>query len=1103
MPIAEVTSVSHFSAWLDEAILAEVPLGLSRRLRALVASTPAAMHGGALLLVRPHVGHVLASLSANSEEAMATLARSSGCSGGGGGTDAADRTCPPPTDATPVTHFYATLLTSWLRVTCDGAWTTTHRTSGPAAVDGVGRKVALYAAVLSHCVKWWDGGPALRQPISYVGAMAAAAAQTSSTALSESGGDGARRRVLRALRLLATPGGCSLRVRRWAPGAAESGVVAAAAAPAAGVSSSSSLPLLADAAAVAEEMDWLDFLVWRCVEVDLRSAGGYCSLGERVCIDDVAASSSAPAPPDVADLLSAALWHVLATEVEGDVLATLHGLLAAYLDLPCHVSAPRRDATPAACQSHDSPTLLRYVRHALHTLVHTPERVVACDVMHSPSHASASASSTPPVDACGPTEQSCVLQGSVCLVSVAHAASSSRFCLHGMPTSVAPDGAVRGRSPLRLLLLRVDPEGEWLPPPEALASQRTFHASFDAERGGTGGAGVGDDSVAWEADGTGKRAVLLASPAPSSLPAQALADCSPADDRVLRRIVAEVLRHGVLAEVVAASRGVDRHVWCAAVRLHLYALLHDVRVVITPERLPPLLTVFGYRHVPQLHQRLCEVRRAWGNVPAAQPVDSTDSADAAAALALLDAVCQRPPPLAVYVVDQVSLPGFAEFQGRCAAAAATDPLLPVTLCRDGLRHPRCFDEVRRAAAPSGVASSVHCGVVDVAELCHASVPGLPHHIWCSAAEVVSRCAAAVASVGSSDSSRPRGGGRVLVVVLFSGAATGGGVHPMVQAAARVDVGAEDGTGAATALPPLLLPTLLLLAPTALQRAHYAGLLRKAAAALLEALPRAHPLGEGGGGGSIAGGGHGLVRGGGAALVSLARQARWLLERLAAAPPREEEEAAEGRFSTCARVPVVCWGAGTAPGDRAAVQLVLAMLCEACAAVVTRLAQPLIAGCGLAEGRALLSQPTRVPPPPGLRGPRARRRLWREALRDSVEAAARAPPTSPQPVLHVFHKSVDALLAEGVHVTAADSGSDADTPGALAMQYFAADRRSPTTGSRSDGGAARLTPTPAMAPPPLLEPLHTNTRIVREALALVLRTLSASTGASTPSLGLRR
>ncbi|CAM43148.1 conserved hypothetical protein [Leishmania braziliensis MHOM/BR/75/M2904] len=1182
MPRIQLQSAHHFSTWLHNEIVAEVPFGLSLRLRPLPMQGLATASGGGLVLVRPHVGHILASLTAETPVVLAELGADDGDAVETVELDGAAVSRPASGCIQPTSGWYAFFLRTLMHLTSTNVSLPRHTetfsssssaTCTVATTDGVGRKTALYATMLSHCAEWWDAGKTVQftgarlyphslsmqramplyRPFVFFDVMSEAAGRLADPSrLSGRGGSNSatRQRLLRVLHLLSVRGGWQLCVQR----SSRSDESNAAATPS---------PTLLRQEEGWVHMDWLDYLTERCVEVDLRPAGDYNGLesllrgaASQVWLDSGSATHSMPiakpavctrscgcvggggagfafAVPDVFVPLCAVLWHILSTEVEGAVLATLHRLLQQYLCGP-FLAPSDRAGIPSTMHRGEETSILRYAFHALQTLVYSPGQAFACDLTHSDrsSVASSSASAlSPPV--AGPVTLSCIIPNGVCLLPLARDSASSRFFLQGLPTLVAPDGIVLRRHLLRVLLLRVDPEGDWLPPPEKLASQRSFYASFDAQRGGPcegedSGSEMSDDFALQEAREAGRRTVTRKGTAaagqrtpPASLPSPPLsADHFLTEDRVISTLTAHVIHSGPFAQAVASARGLDRCLWLAAIRLFVYALLHGARVVITPERLPTFVNTFGYRHVPQLHRRLCELRGTFrkaaedgGTLPLFTDID--DVPTGAAVISLLDAACQREPPIAVYVVDQVSLSGFSKLQVRSgvsgtaisahavSTAPASLPLLPILLCCDVLRHPCSFDEARDSSTPSGICELAHCGVLDVAELCHVSACWQPQKSPCSAEALMTRCAEVVASQdrdapGMHDS-------RVFIAALHlvvtpsltdveDGASTQS-VEWSVDNQARCGVHVDPWKAAAveSELRQPLLPTLLLVAPIQLQTVLYAGLLRKAALALLEALP--NPCaGEAIMPNSMwdtARTGHsnvrGVVRGGGAFFVSLAAQARWLMRRLSLSPACAAAAATLTGVGVATPRPFassdpVSWGIGVGPQDHATIRFVLAILCESCAAMVTQLAQPLIEG-GAAVGH-LLSPLPNAQAFPVTRGRRARRRLWIEALRAAVEAPSAVPGQS---LLHISHKSVDVMLSAEESGTAVGACFGANTLHERAMQWLSSDRcfSSPTSQS---GGCSTEPPSSNF---PFLEPLHTNARAVREALALVLRTLSAT------------
>ncbi|KAG5496392.1 hypothetical protein JKF63_02694 [Porcisia hertigi] len=1040
--------------------------------------------------------------------------------------------------------------------------------------------------MLSHCAEWWDASnylqsasagtrsrswPLHRPFVFFADTSAAAARIVDPSNISERdvSDGGARRRLLRVLRLLSARGGWQVCVPRSDGG--DTSRTAAA------VSQTSHHHAEGKEEEELVHVDWLDYITQRCVEADLRPAGDYDDFQHLLCSDTSQACVGCPlrarlicsaessagqwdyrsaagrdgtaltfAVPDTFTPLSAVLWHVLAAEVEGVVLNTLHGLLQHYLWWPFLASSDRT-GTSSETQTIDRAGALGYVRQALQTLVRTPEQVFACDLTHAaPNGAvlSAALALPPPVE--GPITFSCVLPSSVCLLPLARDSESSRFFIHGIPESVAPDGVVLRRHPLRVLLVRVDPEGDWLPPPETLANQRTFYTSFneqmgrmcavtdDGEVGEDSNTDISEDFAVREAAGAGKRTVVRSSTdtasakalSPFSPPSPLCGERSPTEDRVISELTEHVIGREPFGHAVNATRNADRFLWLAAIRLFVYALLHGVRVVITPERLPTFVKVFGYRHMTQLHRRLCEVREefkaaAIGEGPMSLFADAAEAPTRAAAIALLDGLSHREPPIAVYVVDQVSLSGFTQLQVKSAVFGTTSPersvptalsslpLSPVVLCRDLLRHPFSFDDVRGLSRPSGVCELAHCGVLDAVEMCRASLKFQSQRPRCSAEEIMTSCAAAVAS-GDRDASLMHDS-RVLVVALpplFTPALTdadGGASAPRTKRCAATqhrhgtDAVIWQATVDQAGLPQPLLPSVLLVAPTQLQAVHYGGLLRKAALALLETLP-SPCTGEVN---SVAfthdssravwrSAQEGVVRGGGAFFVSLARQIQWLMRQLSLLPAYTPSAGVdvEGPGSSLAPA-AVSWGIGVSPQDRVAVRFVLAILCESCGAMVTRLAEPLIERNAAAG--PVLSPLHRAKASLLTRGPRARRRLWMEALRAAVESPSTV---HAEPLLHVYHQSLDMMFSGVSHGPVVDAGFGVNTLHEETMQWFASDRFLSSVPEPSTCGAAHAhhrggATKPSFCLYPFLEPLHTNTRAVREALALVFWTLSAT------------
>ncbi|KPI84549.1 hypothetical protein ABL78_6390 [Leptomonas seymouri] len=1134
MPPIELHSLKSFSAWLHECFVEAVPFGLSLRLRPLISSS-------GIVSVRPHVGHVLLSLlardpsesltggstrsganssplgdvaltSRNTPEqrryppprcSSETEGRHSGRSGAAHTRVSADA-CPSSAGGNP--HSYPLLLQSLLQLTrSDATCVSSSATAavGAAAVDGVGRKLHLLAALLHHCAQWWASGNktcssnstgdrsnnqrgSLPQPFLFFESSVVAVPLPADGTLQL---HCAEHLLLRVLRRLSQRGGWRLHTRPPSGGETNEG------------------------------QDWLDYVVYQAVHCDLQPSGEYRSFlseppstSTSPCSASTARENSLGLEPALSkpfvsvEVVRAVLWHILATEVDGDALVALHRLAENFLCWPA-AAAEDSEALSAHCGRR---VPLSSVRCALHRLLQNPERAFTCfPPTLSTEVGASSVALLPPVS--GPIALSRVLPPEILVIpfsgeyaelaggDAARPAMTPRFFLRGVRRTSA-DGDVR-RSLLRVLLLRVDPEGGWLPAAEALANCRSFHASFQRQGGGEipgdtlptskGSDDVGeadpDDFALQEAQSAGRRLVINDPSGTSNQAGRSLlqlgdTERSPAEDAIISFLTANVLREAPFAPAMASADAKAQLIWSATVRLYLYTLLHGVRVILTPERLPAFTKSFGYRHLEQLHRTLCNLR---GRLTVEMELLREHSSLAAAATALLNSTCAREPPVAIYLVDQLDLQAFARLQEEAGQyrpegrEGPLHPLLPLVLCRDSLRHPvphswMPFDAATPAPIPvcanttislqQGVFGVSHCCVLDEEVACRTWVqqPSLMD------ADVLMETCAGLERLSAANK-------RSLCLVAFAPPrkVLSGGAERKAKPTVGSGVQEYEQRG----------PTILLVAATHVHAVHYVGLLRKAGLALQDALLHlptriSYSSGDQGPSGPSSESLCGAVRGGGAFYVAVAKQLRLLLLRLQGAP-----------LTASSTTPSAadCVGVDVPLRERRWVCYVMYLLAEACGAVATQHAEPLIAGGS--EANVALPASSRA----WTCGPRARRRLWLEVLRGAVESRAPIPFVTtteppPRPTLHVQHANIArfSTCLRCLQVCSHDGHStteDPSTPYEVAMRWFASPPPWQIHGATCEAGHGGALP--------LFEPLHTNTRAVREALSLLLLSLSAA------------
>lgn len=1204
MPPVELHSIETFCAWLHDTFIATVPFGLSLRLRPFFTSSSAAMSPDNVILVRPHTGHVLLSLRVHGDFATSATAQASddpasvhyaaattthatasvlqwqsphACSGDADAASTMQRgsapfsstpaVCPPKSsfcgsDDGVAGRFYPFLLQTFLQLTrSDGeAGAASMPFLGPAAVDGAGRKLCLYDTLLQHCASWWasqlmSSGGAYRvphtlpnrprTPFLFFESSVVAAPLAEPRGPSEHGGPW--RRLLRVVRRLTQPRGWCLSGAALFWG---------------GTASQDAAATTAD---TNDGEDWLDAVVRQAVESDLLPSGDYASLlqtsGSSVTVSATpAATVKADLPsrqrcfesvaPVAMTLVRAVLWHVLATEVDGNVLVVLHRLALEFvLSASASPVASSKDQGPRDTQG-SSLVSLSGVRRALRRLVHAPGLAFSCCPMPTAATEGPGASSSPrlpPVS--GPLSSSRLLPPEVAVLTLADDSPSSstaspRFFLHDVKAPITTNGSAVRRASLRVLLLRVDPEGCWLPVAEEVASQRTFYASFQqqAKKDGRGHASwpaqpksnacdseatedndADDSFLLREAKSAGKRVVAgrparlneVASPVPPSLSSLSLfsasADHSRNEDVTVSLLTSLIMRQPPFAHVAASAIAADQLVWCATVRLYVYALLHGVRVVLTPEKLPALTKFFGYRYLHQVHRALCGLMRpTWGEEKKENKATylalGSENIDADT-VALLTAACAREPPIAIYVVDQVDLAAFAHLQEKASqqqqpssqlhvgGGGPHHPQLPVTLCRDVLRLPMshsgtsCTSAVTTATSsqtgsntesgdplPHGVLHVTHCCMLSEEAVCRT---------WASCATALDADALMEACKGAEQEFLPST--RNLCLIAFAPSGFMGRTDTSTEEEGRraSDSSVKRNSGQCW-------PSILLVAPTHVHAVYYVGLLRKAALALLDALPDPSEgeTDEATKQAALCSSSvRGVVRGGGAFYVALAKQLRVLLLRLSSPAA-----------SHTTRTSTIAEGAGVgglSPQDCRWVCYVLYLLAEACGAVATRHADPVVE-----QGSNDTAPPCTWDTALRARacGPLARRKLWLEALREAVEGRSFSPArhisscastAAVTPTLHVRHADVNGNTFERLRATetprevAMPEEEGPRTLHDIALHVFVSQRPVQGIGGGDTGEEAQGSDLP------LLEPLETNVRAVREALSLLFFTLSAT------------
>lgn len=536
-------------------------------------------------------------------------------------------------------------------------------------------------------------------------------------------------------------------------------------------SSSSGAALTSSASPAGGERDWLDYAVYRTLQAQLRS-------GDAVQLLDASTDRLVPAPAHFWQLLESVVHRCLATEVEATVLDTLHRLLFAYLrseepttlvnldDVEEGQSTGRQQREGG--EEGEKARLLRRVRQRLHALLHYPRKALACSVTRSMAtpFVSSARRSTAPYEAS--VQRSQLLPPHVLVlpltvddvarsvagvetplfylsatITAAHtdpqyhsphrpaatpvsrealperaevsaASPTSPCCSH--PKSEAAEGVA-------VALLRIDPDGDWLPPEEHTYNVQTFYTYYNNDRHlqtqhsrrRKQGAGIGEDGRQTGAATPRCRRPSLAVVGSASSDDASDADApttsfhaldarsagrrevrsfsrqddapSPAEvphfEQLVSRLTAHVFGSPPATGVAALGVADTAHLLQCAVRLILWAVLHGVQVILTPERAPAIMKNAGRRYAAVIGRTLQE----WDELP-----------------------CGVVAVPEVYVVDEVRLDAFEDLLSRAPrrhhwhssqttaareAASVHDndipfPLVgrsPILLQRDSLRAP--------------------------------------------------------------------------------------------------------------------------------------------------------------------------------------------------------------------------------------------------------------------------------------------------------------------------------------------------------------------------------------------------------------------------------
>ncbi|CCW68410.1 unnamed protein product [Phytomonas sp. Hart1] len=411
-------------------------------------------------------------------------------------------------------------------------------------------------------------------------------------------------------------------------------------------------------------VDWLDRITHDTI-LELAQRGDFFFLGS--CTSDVEGVSphtqQDPTSPSLYALVAGSAYHLLATEVEGEVRDTLHQVLMEFLFSDETIDGPVQASTPthlplSSSSMERGPTVER-LRLRLATLDSTWDGVVCfANALSSRTPFSSTAREV------GPTFEAAVsgsrvLPRSVFLLPVVGGSPTVSWAkaFFTLPArscgswfgQFRPSSIARDDPPVGVLLLRLDPAGEWLPQVEDLYNTQTFLSYYcneaqgihaddashlsprEAEgRGGGRGKGLDRDEIddeesfyEMQARQIGITRCVQSDPegyrggewnSESELGTDRRYDIGEStEEKIFEGLVDRACR-----QLLSSYRGKEdeacgtQHIeFCAALRLFIWCFLHDVRVVLTPECVPPLFKRFSELYGDALWRHLNHTEVIW------------------------------------------------------------------------------------------------------------------------------------------------------------------------------------------------------------------------------------------------------------------------------------------------------------------------------------------------------------------------------------------------------------------------------------------------------------------------------------------------------------
>lgn len=887
--------------------------------------------------------------------------------------------------------------------------------------------------------------------------------------------------------------------------------------------------------------DWLD-AACGAARADLSSRSDLCRA------DDGPATRGRASARTV---LAGALHTVMATEVEGAALRALAGLLVDHLVPPMNVDDD--DGVGDTGTDGASPwTGLAVIRRRLAWLVAAPHSAFSCSAAFSagggssPFSSSVRAAAAAARAACpGPVASSQLVPADMILLPFED--EEEEEGLQGIAANDIDGGVLdKGRrlpwfflpsaasdksktdssntttiaaAPVRVLLLRIDPAGDWLPPEEDAYNTQSFFRYYENDtapssggsgRGGGarrlamrrhwadassssdenehgngdryGGGGGGHGAACFEAMAAraqGRREVSAAVVGPSTSASGHATNSNGKDDEdddqesIVRRLTA----------ALAGGTDRDRRLLSAALRLYGYAARHGVDVIVTPERAPR-----GWRRFSALYGEVLAAFLPPMGGGGGDDCDGTTSVKYSG-VGAVKVPCIR-------LLDCVRLADFMALQARVGVGGGAAPAvpppsshqhprLPLLLCRDCLRPGAVTTATAAAAMPPGPAHRRRSDVGggdDGPVFAAAAVVVTPFSLLLRRPLTQVRYILSSSSTGALELLPPpsigaRGaaqlGPRLCLIQLLPPLKEGEEVE---EASGH----AVDTAGNSASYSPSS-SSMLVVAPTQALAARYELLLLKGAQSLasllgsepLQPLTMATTEAPQLRGGNASAD---CVRAGGAAFVSLAVSLRRLAVQLRAlAVSQRQQQQQHHREGAVARAATV---------DPAMASLALGLLSTACLSVPTALAEGFITAAAATGGEKKG------------KGPRTLRRLWALALQEAMSPSVEA--TRPQ--LHVCCPSAAEVARRRCEGAGGDGGCRAagSTACGAAIAAFGCapagedDDDDDNDGHGGGGGGALLAAgrgSPAALP--FIEPFSVHASLLR-ALAHALYSVLAAT-----------